>query len=82
MNFPSESNSNMATKKFELLAKHVKSLQFVILYSFIQSIEPSSHNGMWKDEDGKNDGTDKIETTSDDTDGTLTEIADLKARET
>ena len=30
MNFPSENNSNMATKKFELLAKHVKSLQFVI----------------------------------------------------
>ena len=37
---------------------------------------------MWKDEDGKNDGTDKIETTSDGTDGTLTEIADLKALET
>ena len=53
-----------------------------MLYSFIQSIEPSSHNGMRKDEDGKNDGTDKIETTSDGTDGTLTEIADLKALET
>ena len=34
VNFPSENNSNMATKKFELLAKHVKSLQFVIAIAF------------------------------------------------